>query len=333
MEIFVVGKNQETQFLCKRWKVLGIVDDFAAPGSDWNGVPLVKVEELPEVGVVVNASSSIAPISVQRRIATAKPNVEILSYYEFRKKYDAHLPQQGFVRDWQGDYALNGEKWERVRGLFVDERSREIWDQVTRYWATGDIDNMKDFHVCMEEQYFEDFVHVERKKYFVDCGGFDGDTALAFIKRNPNYQKIWLIEANEINIKKARANLQEYSRVIFIPCALGEKKGYAAFCGDWGSASAICAEGTKTVCVERLDDILDEKPDFIKMDIEGSEVAALRGSAEIIQRYKPTMAIACYHRARHFWEIPEVVLGMRGDYKVSFRHYTEGWSESVLYFW
>jgi hypothetical protein len=52
---------------------------------------------------------------------------------------------------------------------------------------------------------------------------------------------------------------------------------------------------TYTVQVRRLDDILNElgiiSVDFIKMDIEGSELAALKGAVDLLQRCRPPILI------------------------------------------
>ena len=44
------------------------------------------------------------------------------------------------------------------------------------------------------------------------------------------------------------------------------------------------------------------------------------------------LAIAVYHDIVDFWRIPEYVLSLRPNYQIYLRHYTEGWSETVMYF-
>lgn len=68
------------------------------------------------------------------------------------------------------------------------------------------------------------------------------------------------------------------------------------------------------------------------MDIEGLEYKALIGSSNIIKNYKPKLAIAVYHHAEDFRRIPEFLLKINPDYKVYLRHYTQGWSETIMYF-
>lgn len=46
------------------------------------------------------------------------------------------------------------------------------------------------------------------------------------------------------------------------------------------------------------------KVDFIKMDLENSELNALNGAIETIKRDRPQMAICIYHSFEHFIEIP-----------------------------
>lgn len=68
--------------------------------------------------------------------------------------------------------------------------------------------------------------------------------------------------------------------------------------GD-GSNSSISDAGDISIEVQSIDDVLDgEKATFIKMDIEGSEMEALRGSKNTILKYKPKLAICIYHKRR-----------------------------------
>ena len=58
--------------------------------------------------------------------------------------------------------------------------------------------------------------------------------------------------------------------------------------------------------------------DFIKMDIEGAEVLAVRGAKETIRMYRPKLSIAVYHDYENANAIKGLILSYRGDYKVSF---------------
>ena len=84
--------------------------------------------------------------------------------------------------------------------------------------------------------------------------------------------------------------------------------------------------------VRKLDDMLrDRKVTFLKMDIEGSELAALRGAERIIREQRPKLAICVYHKPEDMWEIPGFILNCHPDYKLYLRHYSISYTETVLY--
>ncbi len=81
----------------------------------------------------------------------------------------------------------------------------------------------------------------------------------------------------------------------------------------------------------KLDDFLDEKISFIKMDIEGAELLALKGARLCIRKYKPKLAICLYHKALDFLEITNYVKELVPEYTVSIRKHSKGIYGTVLY--
>jgi hypothetical protein len=94
----------------------------------------------------------------------------------------------------------------------------------------------------------------------------------------------------------------------------------------------VTSSGACEISVTPLDVEVNEPVTFIKMDLEGWELPALSGSREHILRDRPKLAIAVYHRPSDFWGVFEFVTGLRPDDRVYLRHYTEGWSETVMFF-
>ncbi len=87
-----------------------------------------------------------------------------------------------------------------------------------------------------------------------------------------------------------------------------------------------------TIEVTSIDKVLQGKEaTFIKMDIEGSELAALQGAKETIQKYRPKLAISLYHKPEDMLEIPNYILNIVPDYKLYLRHYATNLWETVLY--
>lgn len=84
-----------------------------------------------------------------------------------------------------------------------------------------------------------------------------------------------------------------------------------------------------------IDDFVSEKNlpriDFIKMDIEGAELKALKGAEESIRAFKPRLAISVYHRQEDFMTIPAYVNNLNLGYEFFLDHFTIYGEETILF--
>ena len=75
----------------------------------------------------------------------------------------------------------------------------------------------------------------------------------------------------------------------------------------------------------------EKKVDFIKLDIEGAEMNALKGAVQTIRRFKPKLAVALYHSIDDFERIPKLIREILPEYKFWFSHSTIYMEESMLF--
>ncbi len=170
---------------------------------------------------------------------------------------------------------------------------------------------------------------------FLDCGCFDGGSVFDFIKWcNGNYKKIYSFEPDSVSYLKCKENLAGLERVELKNIGLWNESAVLRFSVRQRGGSRISAEGQEEISVQSIDDILKGEPvTFIKMDIEGAELNALRGAESVIKTYYPKLAICLYHKWLDLIEIPAFLVNIAPEYHFAIRHHTSRFGEMVLYAW
>lgn len=255
-----------------------------------------------------------------------------ISYQSLIKYSSLDLLSPPFIDDFEDDFSKNYEKYKATYELLHDEKSKEIFTKVINFKISGDYNFMQGFTNDHQGQYFDKTIVPKIKNIrFVDGGAYVGDTAEEVIKNYPDFAKIWLIEPIPENIRIAKRELGQYKNIEFLTCGVSKRKETLYF-NEEKSFSTIYGKGTQSVKVDTIDNIIKEKVDFIKLDIEGAEQDAIVGARETILASHPVLAICIYHKAEDWYTIPEFVLSIRNDYKIYLRHYMEGIFETVMYF-
>ncbi len=324
----LLGRNEHSAALLQSIEVDGIVDDFFAEHV-WNGKPVVKCEDIPKNAIVVNCSMSISPITARRRLDVLER--ACISYADLYKLRPDLTPLPAFVAEMRKDIVENGAHWSSLLAKLMDKTSITVFNDLVSYRMTADPVYMENYSTRFSDQYFEDFLALSHE-VFVDAGGFNGDTTEEFCKRYPDYKKVILFEPSASNMQDAKTRLAKHRDIEFIEQGISDTPGTLWFDPDAGSASAVSEKGACCIDVTTLDASVSDKVSFIKMDLEGWELKALEGSKQHILDHHPKLAISVYHSASDFWRIPEFIASIRQDYDIYLRHYTEGWSETVMFF-
>lgn len=183
-----------------------------------------------------------------------------------------------------------------------------------------------------EKQYWCGILPVRDNAIYIDGGVFDGADIDSFLKyQNGNFDKIIGFEMCDENYKNSVLKYQD-DRIEVLNCGLWNEKKQFRY-NNVNSASVIDDNGEFEAKFDAIDNVIEPgtKITLIKMDIEGSEVAALNGAKRTITECKPDLAICLYHNANDIWEIPELIHSMCPGYKYYVRHYMEDYTETVLY--
>ncbi len=215
--------------------------------------------------------------------------------------------------------------------LWADPASRREYLAQLRWRMLLDFDGLPS--PVIHEIYFPDDLVINLpNEVFIDCGAFDGDTIRSFIKRRGTaFSKILAFEPDPINFLV----LQQYvtalprtqqERITAYQLAVGARQEKVRFTAT-GNEAASVGSGPLEINCAALDEILvDYPPTYIKMDIEGSELDAIRGARRTIEKSLPVLAVCVYHRQDHLWQIPLLIHSISDQYRFFLRpHLMEVW--------
>lgn len=185
-----------------------------------------------------------------------------------------------------------------------------------------------------KNQYFDEgIIKLGENEVFLDCGCYDFETSQIFMEKCPTYNKVICFEPNKDNQKLIEQKIKQFgeNKVEMIPYGVWNKRDTLYFGGS-GSSAMVSESGIEKVEVVTIDEVIKDKVTFVKMDIEGSELNALKGAARTIINNKPRLAICVYHKPEDILEIPLYILNLIPEYKLYLRHYSNYFAtETVLY--
>ena len=107
-------------------------------------------------------------------------------------------------------------------------------------------------------------------------------------------------EPHPKNLRHLRGHVRQnrLKQVSVQGLAISDRDGTARFGGGSGSGtSRLQAEGEFEVAVRRLDDLAVEHglaPDHLKIDVEGAELAVLRGGERTIRKHRPAIFLSTH---------------------------------------
>jgi FkbM family methyltransferase len=171
-----------------------------------------------------------------------------------------------------------------------------------------------------------------------DCGACIGEISLLFANMVAPSGQVHLFDPIPLHTRfcslQGSMNPHLASVLHMNTCAIGNSTHAATAARSDSDKIVPGAVSTDDFACTTIDDYAAKtggRVDFIKMDIEGAEMDALTGAANVIGEFKPRLAISGYHKPQDLWEIPTRIKELNPGYELTFGHHTPiGW-ESVFY--
>lgn len=304
-----------------------IDNSTAKHGTSYNDTKIISLDDYQKLEnkpiVVIAANNEFGPQIIEQ---LKKANISyIIDDFEFIfNKHETFNADEIFIE--------NYNRYINLYNSLSDEKSKIILDNILKFRLTLDCNYITESMKLSTVQYFEpDIYKISSNDSIVDCGAYIGDTYEYVDKLlNGKIKNYYMFEPDENNFEKIKKYLSDNVEIYKKGC--WSKETTLQFTNDGNSASKISDEGIIKIPVTSLDEQLKNKEvTFIKMDIEGAEIEALKGSKNIIQNQNPTLAICVYHKFMDIFDIPELIQSCNTNYKYFLRHYHNTNAETVLY--
>lgn len=215
------------------------------------------------------------------------------------------------------DYFEQNEQWlNEVYDLLEDDFSRDVYRRLISYKLSGRLDILMSAE-SQREDAFRDILRLNGEEVYVDGGAYDGDTVREFIGYTGSYRKIYAIEPDSRSCARLISNTEQLNYIECMNMALGNRTEDISFGSEGGRQSAV---GGKVMVAQNTIDNIAPDATYIKLDVEGFEMASIMGARETVKRNKPKLQVAAYHKNMDML-LPLTVKEMRDDYKVYVRHF------------
>ncbi len=146
---------------------------------------------------------------------------------------------------------------------------------------------------------------IKKGETIIDCGAYIGEFTLYAAKAVGQSGRVIAFEPDPVIFKKLTTNIElnGLKNITALNKGLWSKSGTLKFVGDSIKGYSFMAAEKDSNAIEvpvvSLDDELErlniKKVDFIKMDVEGAEIEAIKGSARTLKAENAGLAIASYH--------------------------------------
>lgn len=217
------------------------------------------------------------------------------------------------------------DKLRQVEQLLSDLHSIELLQNIIKF-RTGQLIEYSHY-IDNDRQYFNDLT-LKYTKCYVDGGAYIGDS-FQDLQQHVNVEQAFLFEPDAKNFKIMNNSVKN---AVCLPLALSDKIKMVSFSTERGESSTITDNGTNTVLAVSIDDMFaNTVVDFIKLDLEGGEIAALSGAKQVLAKYRPRLAVSLYHKPDDLWTIPLLLSTLCDNYNFYIRQHYYNSFDCVLY--
>ncbi|EZP53434.1 FkbM family methyltransferase [Delftia acidovorans] len=357
VRVFILGSRGFSEDIIRisrqgKFVVEAVVDDFLCQKeSTHRGIPLISTEAFlskargQSDAVAINTCGHDKPKFFFNHVCRTN-GIPHLSFEQFVRAFGISGLLDFRLDDWGPYIADNVERYQQLAQRLSDGYSVQTLYSILNYRLTCDPSHYYEIERPYSALYFRSgLLSFGKSEKMVDCGASVGEALMGLAEvTDGDFAHSWLIEPDRFNIQTLQALRRRYegsalaSRTSIHGCGVGETPCRVPFKHEGGHGSSIhaadsaCSE-EDMIDVRPIDEIIDDAPSFIKMDVEGAELSALKGARQSLKNHAPKLAISAYHRTSDLLEITDYVMQQQPGYKIGLRHHTHFRWDTCLYFY
>ena len=251
-----------------------------------------------------------------------------MNRYRFWGSWNPEIGDYGIIKERVDVLKNHSESLKLLYESLEDYSSKKVLCNVLLNWVYFSPEYLNKIMHSQYDHYFDyDIITLSPDEVFVDLGAYTGDTAEEFMREtNCRFNKIYCYEFSKRNVEKLNAVAKIDERIIVRPFAIGDKKGTIFVDANEDASSDriagdVSADGLTEVRMVSLDEDIKEKVTFIKSDIEGAEMLALKGAKHHIINDHPKLAISVYHGNYDIYRVAEYIQSLDASYRFYMRYY------------
>lgn len=337
------GREVAVAVTAQGYELHGFVDTIGSGGELVAGRSCHRPGELDlaaaaEAVLILAVNNFKTPVEEIIGWARSVPFADIVYVAELP---DVLGPQLGHY--WQSSrasVAANAGQFARLHAMLGDARSREILAALARYRISGRPEHHPE--VDREHQYFPPDLPIGKPAIsVVDCGAFPGDMLASVAAAGHRLENWYAFEPDPANFQHLRDVVDEkggFASASLFPCGVGDRTGLVRFSDGAADASRAMGDGDSgggggvMVPIVRVADVVHaEWIDMVKLDVEGFEAQAIDGMVDLLERHRPRLAMAIYHRPADLWELPFKIDALFPGARYAIRQHGYNGYDTVLY--
>lgn len=206
---------------------------------------------------------------------------------------------------------------------FMDYRSKKTLTAILNNWMHLNCELLVQIRESQYPFFDLDIIPGNKGAVFVDVGAYDGDSMLNFIRTyGKDYERIHCYE-----ITREMAEAIERKAVRFPHVSVHNKAAWSKADTLYLQrkkekfANCIGGFGGEQIEAVTLDEDVEEKISFLKINTEGTEGEVLKGSIRHIQEEHPIIAVCIAHGFEELCRIPRMIQKMDPTYRFYLRYY------------